>query len=206
MIIINSVIFLVPFLFNINSEDLFLIGAVYGPNIVLYKEIWRLFTAMFLHAGFTHLFMNMLSLWFVGRIAEMWFNKVSYISIYFISGLVGGLVSIYIHPVTIGVGASGAIFGIFGALAGMVIVHRKKIEQQFKSFMKEFGVILLLNLVIGVVFESVDLSAHIGGLIVGIIGGALVAKSPKFIWLYILIMILFMNIFYNYLYLLFTQN
>jgi len=72
--------------------------------------------------------------------------------------------------------------------------------------MKEFGVILLLNLVIGVVFESVDLSAHIGGLIVGIIGGALVAKSPKFIWLYILIMILFMNIFYNYLYLLFTQN
>ncbi|HHH50865.1 MAG TPA: rhomboid family intramembrane serine protease, partial [Campylobacterales bacterium] len=120
--------------------------------------------------------------------------------IYFISGIAGGLISIYMHPTTVGIGASGAIFGIFGALSGMVIVHRRRMEEQFKAFMKEFGIILFLNLVIGVVFESVDLSAHIAGLIVGMIGGAMVAKSYKMIWIYISIMVISMILFYNYLY------
>ena len=104
------------------------------------------------------------------------------------------------HPTTVGIGASGAIFGIFGALSGMVIVHRKRMEKQFKAFMKEFGIVLLLNLLIGVVFESVDLSAHIAGLIVGMIGGGMVAKSPKMIWIYTVVMIFIMILFYKYLY------
>jgi len=180
------------------SEYLLSIGAIFGPSIILDDEIWRLITAMFLHGGIEHIAMNMLSLWFIGRVVESWFDRVSYISIYFISGIVGGLVSIYMHPITVGIGASGAIFGIFGALSGMVIVHRKRMEEQFKSFMKQFGIILLLNLVIGVVFQSVDLSAHIAGLIVGMIGGAMVAKSYKMI--YIAIMTIFMILFYSYLY------
>jgi len=183
-----------------SSEYLLSIGAMFGPSIILDGELWRLVTAMFLHGGIEHIAMNMLSLWFVGRVVESWFDRVSYISIYFISGLVGGLISIYMHPITVGIGASGAIFGIFGALSGMVIVHRKRMEEQFKSFMKEFGIILLLNLVIGVVFQSVDLSAHIAGLIVGMIGGAMVAKSYKMIWIYIAIMTIFMILFYSYLY------
>lgn len=160
---------------------------------------------MFLHGGITHIFMNMLSLWFVGRVTEMWLGRVSYISIYIISGLVGGLASIYMHPTTVDIGASGAIFGIFGALAGMVMVHRKKMEAQFKAFMREFGIILLLNLGIGIAFESIDLSAHIAGLIVGIIGGAMVAKSSKLIWVYIVISFMLMIPFYNYLYTLYVS-
>ena len=149
-------------------------------------------TAMFLHGGFEHIFMNMLSLWFVGRVVERWFDNFSYITIYFISGLIGGLISIYTHPVGVAIGASGAIFGIFGAMAGIVIVHRKRMEAQFKAFIKEFGVILLLNLIIGVVFESVDLSAHIGGLIAGLVGGMMVAKGyiKSYIIFSIIIMIL----------------
>jgi rhomboid protease GluP len=181
-------------------EYLLSMGAIFGPNIILNGELWRLITAMFLHGGTTHIAMNMLSLWFVGRVAESWFNRVSYISIYFISGIAGGLISIYMHPTTVGIGASGAIFGIFGALSGMVIVHRKRMEKQFKAFMKEFGIVLLLNLLIGVVFESVDLSAHIAGLIVGMIGGGMVAKSPKMIWIYTVVMIFIMILFYKYLY------
>ncbi|MCK4442221.1 MAG: rhomboid family intramembrane serine protease [Sulfurovaceae bacterium] len=183
-----------------SSEYLLSIGAIFGPSIILDGELWRLVTAMFLHGGIEHIAMNMLSLWFIGRVMESWFDRVSYLSIYFISGLVGGLISLYMHPTTVAIGASGAIFGIFGGLFGMVIVHRKRMEEQFKSFMKQFGIIILLNLVIGVVFESVDLSAHIAGLIVGMIGGAMVAKSYNMIWIYIAVMVLFMILFYNYLY------
>lgn len=183
-----------------SSQYLLSIGAIFGPSIIIDGELWRLVTAMFLHGGIEHIAMNMLSLWFVGRVMESWFDRVSYISIYFISGIAGGLISIYMHPTTVGIGASGAIFGIFGALSGMVIVHRRRMEEQFKAFMKEFGIILFLNLVIGVVFESVDLSAHIAGLIVGMIGGAMVAKSYKMIWIYISIMAISMILFYNYLY------
>ena len=183
-----------------SSEYLLSIGAIFGPSIILDGELWRFVIAMFLHGGIEHIAMNMLSLWFIGRVMESWFDRVSYISIYFISGIVGGLVSIYMHPITVGIGASGAIFGIFGALSGMVILHRQNMEEQFKSFMKQFGIILLLNLVIGITFKSVDLSAHISGLVVGMIGGAMVAKSYKMIWIYIAIMVIVMILFYNYLY------
>ncbi len=202
LITINIVIYLLPLLIgviHINSEYLLSVGAIYGPAVVLQGEIWRLLTAIFLHGGLEHIGMNMLSLWFVGRVVEMWFDKLSYLSIYLISGIIGGLVSIYIHPITVGIGASGAIFGIFGAMAGVVTVHRKRMEAQFKAFINQFGIILLLNLIIGVAFESVDLSAHIAGLIVGIIGGALIGKNRKNIWLYIIIMGIFMVFLYNYL-------
>ena len=141
--------------------------------------------------------MNMLSLWFVGRVVERWFDRFSYITIYFISGIIGGLISIYTHPIGVAIGASGAIFGIFGAMAGIVIVHRKIIESQFKVFIREFGFVLLLNLLIGVIFESVDLSAHIGGLVAGLIGGAMVAKG--YIKSYIILSIAIIAIIYGYI-------
>ena len=160
-----------------NSQRLLSMGAIYAPAILLNGEVWRLITAMFLHGGLEHIAMNMVSLWFVGRVVEMWFSKVSYLSIYLISGIVGGLISVYMHPFAVGIGASGAIFGIFGAMAGIVTIYRRAMETQFKVFINQFGIILLLNLIIGVTFEAVDLSAHIGGLIVGIIGGMIVGKN-----------------------------
>jgi rhomboid protease GluP len=198
------VIYLLPLLADINiidtsSDYLLSIGANYGPYVVLKGEIWRLFTAMFLHGGLEHVAMNMLSLWFVGRVVEVWFDKISYLSIYLVSGLIGGLISIYIHPVTVGIGASGAIFGIFGAMAGVVIVHRRRMEAQFRAFLSNFGVVLLLNLAIGVIFDSVDLSAHIAGLVVGVIGGAMVGKNPKNVTLFIVISLIIMALIYNYL-------
>jgi len=175
LIAINLFIYLLPLIIGVNvvnmsSEFLLNIGAMYGPAVVLNGEIWRLFTAMFLHGGLEHVAMNMLSLWFVGRVVENWFDKVSYLIIYLVSGVMGGLVSIYIHPVTVGIGASGAIFGIFGAMAGAVIVHKDMMGEQFKNFIQQFGFILLLNFIIGVVFESVDMSAHIAGLVAGMWG------------------------------------
>ena len=184
---------------NMSSEYLYSIGAVNGFAVVVKGEIWRLFVAMFLHGGAEHILMNMLSLFLVGRSVEMMFSWFSYLSIYFVSGLIGSLVSIYFHPMGVGIGASGAIFGIFGAVVGFALVHHKKMHDEFKEFIKSVGVILLLNLVIGLVFPNVDMSAHIGGAVVGVIGGAMIAKYRNSTWLYLLISIVVMFVIYKFL-------
>jgi rhomboid protease GluP len=208
---INIIIFVLPLLVGVNvmdmsAEYLYSIGAMFGPSVVMEGEVWRLFLAMFLHGGVEHVLMNMLSLFLVGRSVEMIFSTRSYLSIYFISGVIGSLVSIYFHPVSVGIGASGAIFGIFGAVVGFALVHHKQMHDEFQSFIKSVGVILLLNLVIGLVFPNVDMSAHIGGAIAGIVGGAIIAKNPKNLWLYIILSLIVMAGIYGYLPTLFVDT
>ena len=174
-------------------------GALYGPLAVLKGEWWRLFTAMFLHGGMTHLLMNMFSLYLIGRGAEMYFDAKSYLSIYLFSGLLGGLASLYMHPVSVGIGASGAIFGVFGALAGFFLAHREKIQEHTKAFMKDFAIIIGINIVIGFSIPSVDVSAHAGGLIVGFIGGFVLSKNPKWILAYSSTMMFLMMAIASYL-------
>ncbi len=189
IIVLNVLFYLVSAFYSrslteMNLQVLVDLGALYGPLTVVKGEWWRLLTAMFLHGGMTHILMNMFSLYLIGRGAEMYFDTKSYISIYLFSGLLGGLASLYIHPESVGIGASGAIFGVFGALAGFFLAHKDKIATHSKAFMKDFAIIIGINLVIGFSIESVDVSAHIGGLVVGFIGGYILSKNPKFIVLY----------------------
>ncbi len=165
-------------------------GAIYGPVIVAEGAWWRLVSAMFLHGGMTHLLMNMVSLYIVGRGLERYFSKSAYLSLYLFSGLLGGIVSLYVHPISVAIGASGAIFGVFGALAGFFLAYRQVIGVQSREFMKEFGAVLGLNLLIGLAIPSVDMSAHIGGLVVGVIGGYVIAKRPATLWLFNGVMVL----------------
>ena len=184
---------------DMNIRVLANMGAIYGPITVLGEQWQDLGTAMFLHGGMTHILMNMFSLYLIGRAVEQYFNTVSYLSIYLFAGLIGGLVSLYMHPASVGVGASGAIFGIFGALAGFFLAHRSKIEAHTKAFMKDFGIIIGINLVLGFSIESIDVSAHVGGLIVGAIGGYLISKNAKLVWVYSAAMIAVMMAFMSYL-------
>ena len=203
--IFNIFIFALPFI-GLNEQSIFEFGALNGFLVVVYKELWRLLTSMFLHSGAMHIVMNMLSLYIVGRLVERLFNVWSYLGIYFISGVIGSLSSIYFHPMGWGVGASGAIFGIFGALSGFVLVHRKRMQDEFIEFMRGFGMVLVLNLGIGLIFPSIDLSAHIGGLVAGVIGGAMVAYNSRYIGLYALIAGVTVVLFYNYLPLLYVSQ
>ena len=184
---------------NMNLETLVNMGALFGPYTVQHGEWWRLFTAMFLHGGMTHILMNMFSLYLVGRAAEMYFDVKSYVSIYLFSGLIGGLASLSMHPESVGVGASGAIFGVFGALAGFFLAHRDKIGTHFKAFMKDFAIIIGINLVIGFSIPEVDVSAHVGGLFVGMLGGFLISKNSKFFLLYVSAMVLLIMLWMSYL-------
>ncbi len=204
IIILNLIVYLFSAFFSrdiidMDMQTLVDMGALYGPLTVLKGEWWRLFTAMFLHAGMTHLLMNMFSLYLIGRGAEMYFDTKSYLSIYLFSGLLGGLVSLYVHPVSVGIGASGAIFGVFGALAGFFLAHRERIQEHTKAFMKDFGIIIVINIVIGLSIPSIDMSAHIAGLFVGFIGGFVLSKNPKWIWAYSVAMVLLMIAIGSYL-------
>jgi len=201
---INIVVYIFSAVLSQNIADMDMqtlvdMGALYGPYTVLKGEWWRLFTAMFLHGGMTHILMNMFSLYLIGRGVEIYFEKKAYVSIYLFSGLLGGLASLYVHPQTVGIGASGAIFGVFGALAGFFLAHRDKIETQSKAFMKDFGIVLGLNLVLGLSMPSIDVSAHIGGLIVGLIGGFVISKNSKWVWAFSLVMALAMLAVMEYL-------
>jgi len=169
---------------SISPRVLVALGALYGPLVLVYDEWWRLFTAMFLHGGMTHILMNMFSLYIVGRPIELYFSRWSYLAIYLFSGLMGAIASLYMHPQSVGVGASGAIFGIFGAIAGFFIVYKKNIGPQSKEFMKNFAVVIAINLFLGLSIPSIDMSAHIAGLVVGIISGVILAKHPRWIMIF----------------------
>lgn len=204
IIAVNIIVYIFSAFFSasmidMNMRTLIDMGALFGPLTVLKGEWWRLFTAMFLHGGMTHILMNMFSLYLIGRGMELYFDGKSYLIIYLFSGLFGGLASLYMHPQSVGIGASGAIFGVFGALAGFFLAHRDKIAAHSKEFMKDFSVVIGLNLVLGLSIPSIDVSAHIGGLFVGFLGGFLISKNPKWIWIYTFAMVLFMLMMMQYL-------
>ncbi len=190
---------------DIPAQELVELGAIYGPQVVLGGEWWRLLTAMFLHGGMTHLLMNMFSLYIIGRPMELYFSPKSYLSIYVLTGIVGSLVSITVHPMTVGIGASGAIFGVFGALSGYFFAYRRELGEQAQQFMKNFGIIIGLNLILGFSIPNIDVSAHAGGLISGLIGGFIVARHPNRLWIFIVGMLVVAIGFYLYLPTLYVQ-
>jgi rhomboid protease GluP len=166
-----------------SSRTLIDLGAVYGWAVGTQGEWWRLITGMFLHGGPTHILLNMVSLYIVGRIAEGLMDRWSYLTLYFASGIVGGGVSAMMHPEGLSVGASGAIFGVFGMIAGYAVAFRHRMGAKFGALMREFGGVLVLNLVLGFSIPGIDMSAHIGGLIVGFVGGWLMRYSmATLIW------------------------
>jgi rhomboid protease GluP len=186
LIAINIFIYLISAisshsLIDMDLEVLVDMGALYTPLVVIKGEYFRVISAMFLHGGLTHIAMNMFSLYIVGRGVELYFSKVAYLSIYFASGIIGALVSLYIHPQSVGIGASGAIFGLFGAIFGFFLAHKKELASSSRGIFKEFGTILLINLILGLAIPSIDMSAHIAGMLIGVIGGYTLGKNQRYL-------------------------
>ncbi|MGN1371110.1 MAG: rhomboid family intramembrane serine protease [Candidatus Coprovivens sp.] len=127
-------------------------------------EIWRLVTAAFLHANLIHLALNMYSLYIVGSQIETFLGKVKFLIIYFISAIAGCLLSA-VSSGSPSVGASGAIFGLLGALLYFGYHYRTYLGNVVKT---QILPIIVLNLAIGFMSTSIDNFAHIGGLIGGI--------------------------------------
>jgi rhomboid protease GluP len=157
-------------------SDLVRWGANTGVQ-TLKSEPWRLWTSNYVHVGIVHIALNMWCLWVLGALAERIFDRGTYFLTYTCCGIAGSLASLALHPHEIGAGASGAIFGLAGALiAALYLGHLPVHPRALKSTLKSLLLFAAYNLVFGAVVPGIDNSAHIGGLICGLILGAVLAK------------------------------
>jgi membrane associated rhomboid family serine protease len=138
--------------------------------LVAQGQVWRIFTAMFLHLNLLHIGLNMLSLFFIGTAIELFYGKWRYLTIYLLSGIIGGIVSYFVEgPNFIAVGASGAIFGVFGALGVFYFVNRRALGRYGNGAITNWVFWLALNLVFGFSDPQIGIVDHIGGLAAGMV-------------------------------------
>ncbi|MBP2078191.1 rhomboid family intramembrane serine protease [Oceanobacillus polygoni] len=149
-------------------------GAKYNPSIIE-GEWWRIVSSMFLHIGFLHLLMNMLAVYYLGTAIERIFGRMRFLFIYFLAGIGGGLAS-FAFTTNVSAGASGAIFGLFGALLFFGIIYKRIF---FQTMGTNILIILLINIVLGFSIEQIDMGAHIGGLLAGFLASAMIHLPKK---------------------------
>jgi rhomboid protease GluP len=168
---------------NFTNKVMDVFGANYGPY-TLSGEWWRLLTYMFLHADFWHMAFNLWCLWNLGSLCESLYGSWTTGAVYLITGVAGGLASVGWHPMIPSVGASGAIFGLAGALIASLYLGEFNlpsyvIQANLKSLLFFAGFNILFGISpIGDLFGiHVDNACHVGGLVSGLILGALIAVA-----------------------------
>jgi len=172
LVLINIIAFFVVYALsgaNLTGLNLLKYG---GLNSMLVKEgeVIRLITCAFLHGGILHLLFNMYSLYLIGNQLEQVVGKWKFLTIYLVSALSASLMSAVINPNIVSVGASGAIFGLLGAILYFGYQYRLYLGSILKN---QIVPLIILNLFLGFTISGIDNAAHIGGLI----GGLLVAMS-----------------------------
>jgi membrane associated rhomboid family serine protease len=154
-----------------NSSILFDFG-LFGPSVAE-GEWYRLLTSGFLHASIVHIGFNMFALYFLGRILEPGIGTVRFVAIYLASLFAGSLGALLLDPNALTIGASGAVFGIFGAT--FVIARHRGIEGLAASI----GVVLLLNLAITFGSREISIGGHLGGLVAGVLCALVIVAGER---------------------------
>ena len=151
------------------SAELFAWGANSTTAVVRDGEYWRLLSATVLHGGVLHLGLNMFALWDAGRRVCRWFGNGQFLLIYLAAGLAGSALSLHFSSQqAVSVGASGAVFGVLGALMVGVYQHRDSVPKAMATqILTSQGVFVALMLVQGFARSGIDNAAHVGGLVVG---------------------------------------
>jgi membrane associated rhomboid family serine protease len=159
------------------TDRLDLIGQAYVPVLgsvqgVAQGQWYRLLTAMFLHASPIHIIFNMMSLWWIGGPLEAALGRARYLALYVVSGLAGSALTYLLAAQnTPSLGASGAIFGLFGATA--VLMRRLRYD------MRPVIALLVINLIFTFGWANIAWQAHIGGLVAGVITGYAMVHAPR---------------------------
>ncbi|HEY8323514.1 MAG: rhomboid family intramembrane serine protease [Ktedonobacterales bacterium] len=186
LIAINTIVFVVCLAFSnfdlMNTADprlypnnpLYNYGVEIGLKFIQQDptQVYRIFTAMFLHESIIHLGFNMLSLYFVGIITEQIFGRWRFLTIYLLSGVIAGIAQAVLAPTGAALGASGAIFGIFGAFGVFFLLYRRVLGSAANAVLGQWFFWLVLNLVFSF-SGGIALYDHLGGLIAGLALGAL---------------------------------
>lgn len=162
-------------------------GVMDVQRVTQYREIYRLFTAMFLHGDEAHILFNGLAIYYIGANVERIFGHWRYLLIYILGGLTGSVISILLNEG--GLGASGAVFAIFGAETYFFYSHRKLFGEAGMARVRRSAIIIGLNFLFGIIANTVNTAtgqgslignfAHLGGLLGGVIMAWLAA--PRFI-------------------------
>lgn len=182
LIVINVGFFFILSLIGMTEDSMFMLdhGAMFVPYIVSGHEYYRLFTSLFLHFGISHLLNNMVMLGALGWNLELETGRIKFLIIYFVSGLGGNLLSLYLdikaNEMVVSAGASGAVFGLMGALLCVVLKNHGRVGR-----LTNRGLLFMvaLSLYFGLTSSGVDNAAHIGGLVCGFITAAVLYRRPR---------------------------
>lgn len=169
LIVINIMVFMYMLLYDYDGSLTYNLA----NNYLSLKsgKYYTLITSMFLHADIIHIGFNMYALYILGPQVEKYYGKVKFLLIYFLSGILGNVFScVFMDSNVYGIGASGAIFGLLGSVAYFTYYYRATLQGLLRS---QIVPVILLNLIIGLVIPGIDISAHLGGLI----GGVLVSMA-----------------------------
>lgn len=178
LVAVNVILFLFTYF---GGEELYEVGALTVEGVLVRGEYERFIFCMFLHGGIDHIFNNMVILYFMGTMIEKEIGHLPYGVIYFLSGIGGGMLSLYVKLIqgsSVGsVGASGAIFGLDGLLLAMVLFYRKPMPMVTPL---RVGLMIALSLYNGFAAANVDNAGHLGGLLAGLILGALFCMIKRY--------------------------
>ncbi len=143
---------------------------------ILAGQFWRIISPIFVHVGITHIFVNMYSLYAIGPAVERFFGTLRFLVVYFLSGIGGVALSLAFSP-SPSAGASGAIFGLLGALGTFLFIHRGLFGRLGQQQLRQIVIVAVLNLVVGLA-PGIDQWGHVGGFITGIALAA--AIGPRY--------------------------
>jgi len=178
---VNILIFILMGLAGGRHNESMLLGfGVKVNDLIDHGEYWRMVTPVFLHIGPLHIFFNCYAIWVAGPQVEKLYGSARFTIIYILTGIGGVAGSYWYNPDVPSAGASGAIFGLFGALLVFGLKYRSSIPPMFQRAVGR-GVlpVILINLFIGYQFPNIDNSAHIAGLISGAMLAAIIPfKKP----------------------------
>jgi len=177
LIAINVIVYLIEISaggggLNAPSQRIVVDYGLFGP-FVSEGEVYRLVTSGFLHASLIHIGFNMLLLFFLGRLLEPALGTWRFLALYFASLLAGSLGALILEPNSLGIGASGAIFGLAGAT--FVIARGRGME----ALAGQIGFLIVFNLIFSFASPNISIGAHVGGLIGGVICGLAIVAGEK---------------------------
>lgn len=172
LVIVNVIVFIVCIF---TGNRLYGLGELDRISVLVNGEYGRIIWSMFLHADTNHLFSNMIILFFLGAMIEKEIGHIRYAVLYFLSGIGGGLMSLLFKVMTnsmaASVGASGAVFGLDGVLLAMVLLWNERLPNVTPV---RVVLMVVLSLYSGFTGGNVDNAAHVGGLLVGFLGGCVI--------------------------------
>lgn len=188
IVYLNIVIFLVMVLCGVHPLEPSVESLIqWGGNlraITLDGQYWRLFTNVFLHGGLIHLLLNMYALLYVGGLLEKKFGKNRFLLVYIVTGVFASIASISYNTNIVSIGASGAIFGIYGLFLSLLFSKNFSIpEDSRQNLLSSIVIFIIYNLYYGLTKEGIDNAAHIGGLTSGFIIGLAyypAIREPKY--------------------------